>query len=178
MKSMARAVFLMWTVIFLIAGCGMRNQPDWVVYHTDDDGIYLYDRTSIEKNEKQPIVKVWSGALLSDGYRKNRIGPKVQDGTLPGEMAALSIVRNLETMDCANKKYKISIVVLYDSDGKILLSGYDEGHPEWKHILSLLLQEKDAAVMRTRYKTDASSGWRDIVPGSHGDLLRQAVCES
>lgn len=177
MKQTVRAVFLMLAVILLISGCEMRNQPDWVVYHTDEEGIYLYDQANIEKDEQQHIVKAWNGALMSDVYRKNMIGPRVQDGTLPGEMAALSVVRNLETIDCANKKYKLSIVVLYDSDGKILLSGYDEDHPEWKHILSLLLQEKDGTVLRTRYKTDAS-GWRNIVPDSHGDLLRKEVCKS
>ena len=177
MKQTVQTVFLLLTVIFLLSGCEMRNPPDWVVYHMDDDGIYLYDRANIEKNEKQSIVKVWDGALLNDAYRKNTIQPKAKDGSLPEEMAALSVVRNLETMDCANKKYKLSIVVLYDSSGKLLLSGYDEDHPEWKHILSLMFRHQDGSVLRARYKTDPS-GWRNIVPGSHGDFLRKAVCKS
>ncbi len=177
MKQTVRTVFWMLTLSFLISGCGMRNQPDWVVYHTDEEGIYLYDQANIEKDEQRHVLKVWDGALVSDVYRKNMIAPKVQNGTLPGEIAALSVVKNLEMIDCAHKKYKISIVVLYDLNGKILLSGYDEDHPEWKHILSLLLKEKDGALLRTRYKTDAS-GWRSIVPDSHGDLLRKDVCKS
>ena len=175
MRETVQTGFLLLTVIFLLSGCEMRNPPDWVVYHTDDDGIYLYDRANIEKDKKRPIVKVWDGALLSDAYRKDTIQPKTKDGSLPEEMAALAVVRNLETIDCANQKYKISIVVLYDSNGKILLSGYDEDHPEWKHILLLMFRAKDGSVLRTRYKTDAS-GWRDIVPNSHGDSLRKAVC--
>lgn len=74
-------------------------------------------------------------------------------------------------------KYKLSIVVLYDSSGKILLSGYDQDDPEWKHILSLMFRAKDGSVLRSRYKTDAS-GWRNIIPDSNGDLLRKVVCKS
>ena len=177
MKQTAPAVFLFLAVIFLFSGCKMNNQPDWVVYHADEDGIYLYDQANLEKDTKRHLLKVWDGALLSDVYRKNIVHPKTKDGSLPGEMAALSVVRNLETIDCANKKYKVSIVVLYDSNGKTLLSGYDEGHPEWKHILSLMFRDKDGSVLLARYKTDAS-GWRNIVPDSHGDMLRKAVCKS
>jgi len=177
MKQTAQAVFLFLAVIILFSGCRMRNQPDWVVYHTDEDGIYLYDQANVENVEKRNLVKVWDGALLSDIYRKNMVHPKIKDGSLPVEMAALSVVRNLETIDCANKKYKLSIVVLYDANGKILLSGYDEDHPEWKHILSLMFRYKDGSLLRARYKTDAS-GWRDIIPDTHGDLLRKAVCKS
>ena len=177
MKRAAKTLFLLITMISFFSGCEMRNQPDWVVYHSDEDGIYLYDQANIEKDEKRNLVKVWDGALLSDVYRKNMVHPRTKDGSLPEEMAALSVVRNLETMDCANKKYKLSIVVLYDSSGKILLSGYDEDHPEWKHILSLMFRDKDGSVLRARYKTDPS-GWRNIVPGSHGDFLRKAVCKS
>jgi len=82
MRETVQTGFLLLTVIFLLSGCEMRNPPDWVVYHTDDDGIYLYDRANIEKDKKRPIVKVWDGALLSDAYRKDTIQPKTKDGSL------------------------------------------------------------------------------------------------
>jgi len=41
----------------------------------------------------------------------------------------------------------------------------------------LMFRAKDGSILRTPYKTDAS-GWRKIVPDSHGDLLCKAVCKS
>ncbi|HPC85521.1 MAG TPA: hypothetical protein PK927_03490 [Smithellaceae bacterium] len=177
MKRTAKTVFLLITMIAFFSGCKVMNPPAWVVYHADEDGMYLYDQANIEKDEKRHLLKIWDGALFNDAFRKNKIQPKTRDGSLPADLAALSIVRNLEIIDCANKKYKISIVVLYDSSGKILLSGYDEDDPEWKDILWLMFRAKDGSVLRTPYKTDAS-GWRKIVPDSHGDLLCKAVCKS
>ncbi len=154
MKMLPEVILAIFSMFFILASAQGQG-PDWRLYCTTDDVLYLYDARSITKsknilkvseksvvrktkqyNYPQALTKIEKEGTdkMSDESRK-----KVVDGL------ALQVTRRLYEIRCSQKRYRMITGMKYDNEGILIDS-----------VLSL--------------------EWRNIEPGSIIEKLYNEVC--
>ena len=148
MKKFNSVICLSFLVLFLIEGCDksssdntnksstQQSSSDWIKYWNDDDGnVYSYKNVNIRKNKGEKIVQVWGKKFFSNEGREEEIQERRQYGVLYEGYDKISEERVLIEIDCKKKINRQPLIVIYDTDGKIIgsLSNYK---PKWTSIVS------------------------------------------
>jgi hypothetical protein len=149
MKKISPIISLSFLVIFLIVGCVSNlvrpgNDNDWVKNYTDMNGDVISYK--IEHRIKN-VVQVWGKRVFSDEGRKEFIQDRVDNGLSILGMEKLENFTSLYEINCNEKTDRVLSVVVYDTDGKIVSSSFDE------------------------------TKWENIVPNSIGDSFLNKVCK-
>lgn len=132
-------------LVLLLFVTPVMSSDDWVEYDKNEDGsILLYNKGSIVKSGGKNVVQVWKKWIFSDEEREKTL--KIVNNTEGWNKLSYGI--SLDQIDCKNMKLQILSITLYDTDGKVLISG----------------------------NPDKTNG-EYIVPGSNGDTLRKTVCK-
>ena len=151
MKKISPVIYLSFLVIFLIVGCVSNlsnlvkpgNDNDWVKNYTDTNGDVIFYK--IEHRVKN-VVQVWGKRVFSDEGRKEFIQDRIDNELSILGMDKLENFTSLYEINCNEKTDRVLSVVVYDTDGKIVSSSFDE------------------------------TKWESIVPNSIGDSFLSKVC--
>ena len=95
----------------------------------------------------QNVVQVWGKRVFSDEGRKEFIRDRVNNELSILGMEKLENFTSLYEINCNEKTDRVLSVVVYDTDGKIVSSSFDE------------------------------TKWESIVPNSIGDSFLNKVCK-
>jgi len=119
-------------VIFLFANQSWA--ADLILYGTTIAGDMYYDRSSIEKVNKN-IIRVGIKSIY------NEEGKTKTFSSLKGTYKALDTPDKLnhyillQEIDCANEKYRTVSIKIYDEKGNMLVSSPEGNTGEWNNIL-------------------------------------------
>jgi hypothetical protein len=152
MKKISPVISLSFLVIFLIVACVSSlsnltkpgNDNDWVINYTDTNGDIIFYKI---EHRMQNVVQVWGKRVFSDEGRKEFIQDRANNELSILGMEKLENFTSLYEINCNEKTDRILSVVVYDTDGKIVSSSFDE------------------------------TKWENIVPNSIGDSFLNKVCK-
>jgi hypothetical protein len=163
MISMKRTFLFFTLIVFLtaswmsVAGCNHQNptkEPssvsekssvDWVKLYTDANGDMVFYKI---ESRAENVVQVWGKRVFSIEGGNEFIRDRIDNGLSITGMEKLGYFNTLYEIDCQSKRDGVLSVVLYDTDGKIILAD-SFGNPKREYI----------------------------VPGSIGDSFRKKVCK-
>jgi hypothetical protein len=122
-------------LIFFVLAFSQAEGPDWRLYWTSDDVLYLYDARSITKskdilkvseksvgrqkkqyNFPQALTKIMEINKEGSGEMSDEIRKKTIDAL------ALQVTRRLYEIRCSPKRYRMITGMKYDNEG-ILIDG-------------------------------------------------------
>ena len=163
MISMKRTLLFSALIVFLtaswmsVAGCNHQNQTkepssvsekssvDWMKLYTDANGDMVFYKI---ESRAENVVQVWGKRVFSIEGGNEFIRDRIDNGLSITGMEKLGHFNTLYEIDCQSKRDGVLSVVLYDTDGKIILAD-SFGNPNREYI----------------------------VPGSIGDSFRKNVCK-
>jgi len=163
MISMKRTFLFFTLIVFLtaswmsVAGCNHQNptkEPssvsekssvDWVKLYTDANGDMVFYKI---ESRAENVVQVWGKRVFSIEGGNEFIRDRIDNGLSITGMEKLGYFNTLYEIDCQSKRDGVLSVVLYDTDGRIILAD-SFGNPKREYI----------------------------VPGSIGDSFRKNVCK-
>ena len=163
MISMKRTLLFCTLIVFLtvswmfVAGCNHHNptkEPssvsekssvDWVKLYTDTNGDKVFYKI---ESRAENVVQVWGKRVFSRDGGNEFIRDRIDNGLSIVGMEKLGHFNTLYEIDCKNKTDGVLSVVIYDTDGRIILAD-SFGNPKREYI----------------------------VPGSIGDSFRKKVCK-
>jgi hypothetical protein len=163
MISMKRTFLLFTLIVFLtaswmsVAGCNHQNptkEPssvsekssvDWVKLYTDANGDMVFYKI---ESRAENVVQVWGKRVFSIEGGNEFIRDRIDNGLSITGMEKIGHFNTLYEIDCQSKRDGVLSVVLYDTDGRIILAD-SFGNPKREYI----------------------------VPGSIGDSFRKKVCK-
>jgi hypothetical protein len=103
---------------------------DWVLYETDALGNYtFYDRDSVQYVSSS-LVKVWTTKVFSDDGRADLLKSTAKEHLPSAWIVSLSEIKHLWYLSCTDKKYKITQVNYYATDGSILSATHNDDN-QW-----------------------------------------------
>ena len=142
MENFAGVIFLLCCFLFGTQAIA----ADWGIRGLLPRGTGYYDKSSIKKINKN-IRQVWTVTILNEKGKADVFSMLKKQRTAPDNPEILSQELILLEFDCANAKYRITAMDIYDENGKVLLSVPDIPDP-----------------------------WRDIMPQSVNEKLKDIVC--
>lgn len=119
---------------------------DWGIRGLLPRGTGYYDKDSIKKINKN-IRQVWTVTILNEKGKADVFSMIKKQGRIPENPEILSQELILLEFDCANAKYRITAMDIYDVNGTVLFS-----------------------------VADIPDQWRDIIPRSINEKLKDIVC--
>jgi tetratricopeptide (TPR) repeat protein len=133
-------------LVTLLMSIQLGWAEDWTLYHTSDESQFYYDKNSIKEVEKN-IVLVWTKTMLNEkGKTKiSSVLKNMDKETESPEIWSRKLI--LLNLDCADQKYKMTSMHIYDEKGSELFS-----------------------LPEITYK------WRDIIKNSANEKLKNIVC--
>jgi hypothetical protein len=136
-------------IICLIIFSLFANQvwaEDWMLYASPNDGNMYYDKSNIQKVDKN-ITRVWIKIIYNKKGKAETYSVLKSIGKAPQSPDMVSHQSRVEEIDCINEKIKSVYVNFYDEKGDAF------------------------------YLVPSSFGkWRNIVPNSHIETLKNIVC--
>ena len=133
-------------LVILLMFANQAGAAQWVLYEKSATGDEYYDKSSIEKVNKN-IIQMWTKTIYNDvGKLKNYSDLKNIDKA-PDNPYILSHDLVLLEIDCLNRKIKVSSRRICDKRGGIIAS-----------------------------EMQSHGAWSDIVPNSNYEKLKKQLC--
>ncbi len=129
MKILSVAIFASFFLPSLLTSSQALG-PDWKLYCTSDDVLYLYDARSITKSKG--ILKVSEKSVVRKTKEYNypqalqkikKEGSDKMNGELRRKMIdglALQVTRRLYEISCSSKRYRMITGMKYDNEGILI----------------------------------------------------------
>jgi hypothetical protein len=124
------------SIIYLVSFFLFTNQAwaaDWILYATPNTGNSYYDRSSIEKVNKN-IIRVWDKTIFKEDGKTKAFSFLKSINKAPNNPDILEFELTLKEIDCVNKKARISSSSIYNKQGNIVFSLPKNVYDEWQDI--------------------------------------------
>lgn len=134
--------------VMLFLAAGRVGAVEWIPYGSSTIGAAYYDKSSVIKVNGH-MIRVLTKTLLNDVGKLQNYSVLRKKGKAPGNPYILNYEIALLDVDCSNAKMKISSSRICDKRGNVIAS-----------------------------KPASHDEWHKVVPGSHLEKLKDAVCST
>lgn len=147
-KLKARILYLITFLLLSLFFIRQTWSAEWGFRGLFPRGTGYYDKSSIKKINSQ-ISQVWTATLYNEQGKADAFSILKRQDKAPDNPDILYQESTLMEFDCANGKFRITAINIYDEKDNLLLS-----------------------------VPDINGNWHDIVPNSINEKLKNIVCNA
>ena len=115
-------------VCLLLVGYTTVNGAEWVYYGKSANGLWYYDKESIDLDGKGTL-KVWDKLIYTEKGKKDYIEKSKKGGYYKMEFKDLSYSLLLNVIKCSTKEHRITSMSHNDGEGGIIVSHSNPSTP-------------------------------------------------